>query len=290
MAVLRRRSGSRDRRVGESPFTERGFIAAAGVMAVVLMSGAAVLMTDPAPPPASGAGSPPATDAGTEDAPSDGLVTESAAAPGDLAEDGSCPELPAQDQERPSGQPTGTTWRLVEGRLLPFSTHIGPAQERGEVARCFAHTPTGAVFAAVQATWRYQRATDWAAIAQNTLAPGPGREAYVQQRMTGTGPNAAPFSPAPNAGTPQPLGFRVVSYAPERAEIDVVSGQDRGFGDHAVWTVVWSGNDWRLLLGSGAEPARGAPGKEDDAFVEWDQTSMASAWNPGPDAETTATP
>jgi hypothetical protein len=278
-------------RPGENPFTERGFIAAAGVLTVVLVSGAAVLLTDP-PPPAT------ETDAGTSGAPAaegdagDGTETDDAAepagepaSPGDSAADGSCPELPAQDQARPSGEPPGTVWQNVDGQLLPFSPRVGPAQSRGPVARCYAHTPTGAVFAAVQASWRYRRSEDWGAMAQFTLAPGPGRDAYIRQRTDGAGPNGTPYRPpADDVGTPQPLGFRVVSYTPEQAEIDVISSPlSSGLGNHTVWSVVWSGNDWRLVLGGNGEAPPASPVKETDAFVAWDPASMASALPPGPD-------
>lgn len=293
MAFSRRRAERA--RAGESPFTERGFIAAAGVLTVVLMSGAAVLLTDP-PPPAAETNAAPGAETGGAPTPggpagdgtgADGTAepADEPASPGDVPADGSCPELPAQNQDRPSGEPPGTVWRDVDGRLLPFSPGVGPAQSRGSVARCYAHTPTGAVFAAVQASWRYRRSEDWGAMAQYTLAPGPGRDAYIRQRTDGTGPNGTRYRPpADDVGTPQPLGFRVVSYTPERAEIDVISSPlSSGLGDHLVWTVVWSGNDWRLVLGGNGEAPSAAPVTESDPFVAWNPASMASALPPGPD-------
>lgn len=285
MALLRRRSGSRGGadRGSDNPFTERGFIAAAAVLTVVLLSGATVLMSSPTPPPPPATGSSEASEPDATGVPQD---AETAGTPSDLATDGACPELPAQDQSRPSAQPPDTVWRDVDGMALPFSPRVGPAQTSGAVARCYAHTPAGAVFAAIQGAWRYQRARDWGAIAQYVLAPGPGRDAYIRQRTDRTGPNAAPFTPDQVVGIPQAVGFRVVSYAPERAEIDVVNAPvSAGLGFHVVWTVEWSGADWRLVLGADGAAPRGTEVQMSDAFVPWDQESMASAFPVGPGAD-----
>ena len=55
--------------------------------------------------------------------------------------------LPAGDQSIPEEAPE-TTWELVNGYAVPTSEEFGPGIKTDTELKCFAHSPTGALFAA----------------------------------------------------------------------------------------------------------------------------------------------
>lgn len=173
----------------------------------------------------------------------------------------------------------------MDSYLLPFSASAGPAVVDGDIARCYARTPIGAVFAAVQSTWRYQRTSDWGAAAQHLLAPGPGRDAYLAQRAARSGPNAQPVPPASGDDSPQPIGFRVLEQSPDRVRVDLLTMPfEGGQRTHNVWNVLWVDGDWRLEVPEGGRPPSPTTAADDDPFVEWDSTTMrpTDIDSPGP--------
>ncbi|TDC69803.1 hypothetical protein E1200_07215, partial [Actinomadura sp. GC306] len=81
-------------------------------------------------------------------------VTTSAAKPDGCAAVGN-------DQSIPSTAPNQVYWKRFEGVALPFSSSVGPLEVKGDVARCYEHTPRGALFAAVQISVRLDRSARW---------------------------------------------------------------------------------------------------------------------------------
>ena len=57
--------------------------------------------------------------------------------------------LPAGDQSIPEEAPE-TTWELVNGYAVPTSEEFGPGIKENNQLKCFAHNPTGALFAAAR--------------------------------------------------------------------------------------------------------------------------------------------
>lgn len=150
-----------------------------------------------------------------------------------------CPELPTSS-EVPTAAPKAE-WRIVYTVALPFSETAGPAVVQGDVARCYAHSPEGALFAAVQTGIRSIVARDGERVVRETTVAGPGQDALLAAlRRRGWS------SPAPGELC-QTAGFQIASYTPERAVISLASrcGSDLQL---TQTTVVWLDGDWRAEL------------------------------------------
>lgn len=258
-------------RESENPFTERGFLASAGVVGLVVLAGVVTLLSGPP----SSTGEPTATGRttpGTAATTRAGSATSVAAA---LQADGTCAPPALQGTEVPVSQPADTRWQPLDGFMLPRSATVGPAVINGDIARCYARTPTGAVFAALNGSRRYQRTTDWGAAAQHLLAPGPGRDVYMQQRATASGPNARPQQVLSGENAPQPRGFRILEHNLDRVRVVLVSKPfEGGPVTYATWTVRWIDGDWRVEVPTSGSPPTSAPMNPDDPYVAWDSASM----------------
>lgn len=150
-----------------------------------------------------------------------------------------CPEL-ATSTEIPTAPPKAD-WQIVYTAALPFSLTAGPAVIVGDTARCFARSPEGALFAAVQITTRYFLARDGETVAREQTVPGPGQEALL------TALKQRGWSPARPGEVCQLAGFDFASYAPERAVISFATRCGKSL-QLTQTTVAWSGTDWRVEL------------------------------------------
>jgi len=152
---------------------------------------------------------------------------------------------PVADPRAPTAPPADVSWQVWHTLALPWSRSAGPTLAQGDAVGGFAHTPTGALLAAVQAAGRKVAATDagWRQVAATMLAPGPGRDAWQAARARAT------LATDPPAGTfAQVAGFQFLSYTPDDAVVQLVTrGVDGGFGVVGLH-VVWQDGDWRLVL------------------------------------------
>jgi hypothetical protein len=143
--------------------------------------------------------------------------------------------------------PVSVTWRLYHTVALPFSAQAGPTVVVGDVARCYAHSPTGALLSAVQIAVRYALASDWRSVVAEQVMPGTGRNVYSDQR---SGVNftvqAGEFG--------QIAGFQFVTYSSALAVVQIVVQLPAGEMQATTMTVQWSGGDWRLQLEPDGSP------------------------------------
>ncbi|WP_158013636.1 hypothetical protein [Carbonactinospora thermoautotrophica] len=147
---------------------------------------------------------------------------------------------------------------------VPSSPTAGPAVVDGDVARCYAHTPTGALLAAWQIGIRYLVADDWRTVVAQQVMPGPGRDTYVRLRAQVTANSDQPGQYG------QVAGFKFVTYTPQVAVIQLVSRFPTGSLQVITATVVWSDGDWKLQLqpdGSVSPSAQHVPSLA--GFVVW---------------------
>ena len=157
--------------------------------------------------------------------------------------------------------PTDLRFAEVAGVALPTSASAGPYDTTGGRARGFAHTPAGAVLAAVHLFVRC------------TPQVGPSVfEATLREQVVG--PDAAAMREQVAAGYDrlrdqagaaygQPVGrlaatlagFRVEQYRPDRAVLAVLTRatDSAGTSHHAATTVAmtWTGTDWALVAPAG---------------------------------------
>jgi hypothetical protein len=158
--------------------------------------------------------------------------------------DSTC-DLSSSDQTVPTVAPSGITWQLWDGIALPFSKTAGPEVVTGDIARCYAHTPVGALLAGVQIQYRFLLSSHWKAIAEKQLMPGPGRDALLRVAAQAA---ATSTPPAPDGTYAQVAGYLFVTYTPQTAVIDIVTRSDAGAFQEAAVTVDWSDDDWKVAV------------------------------------------
>ncbi|MFF7987741.1 hypothetical protein ACFZDK_53400 [Streptomyces sp. NPDC007901] len=238
-----------------SPWLRTGFVLAAAFVGFVAVIGGAVVITSGGSEDGSAASATPT--GGAADAPAD---TDTG--PGTAA-DISCPALSDHDQEVPETAPSGVSWSLYDAVALPASRTAGPAVAGKDVARCYAHTPVGALLASSQISVRYLAADDWRSVTR-TQTVGAGRDAYIADRTTAE-KTAAPDEESTTHG--QIAGYRFVTYHDSTAVIDTVWRFPGGQMQAATTTVLWHEGDWRLEFP--AVPAAPTPVDSLAGYVPW---------------------
>ena len=231
-----------------SPFTRPGFLAAAGVVLVlIVLAGFLVFTGDDDAPDADRA---PASSAARTSA------TGASAA-------GEC-ELPADDQTIPLAAPD-TEWALVGTVAAPSSDEAGPARTDPAtgVRSCYAQTPTGALFAAANFLAATSDLTVIEAAVEDLAAAGPGRDALLEairtdpQSVVGTGTRY------------QVAGFTFLSYTADVTTVSLAIAATGGLAGVPL-TVVWEDGDWKVDLPADGNPAgQAAPIASLSGYVPW---------------------
>jgi len=154
------------------------------------------------------------------------------------------PTAAVPQQAVPTIPPEGVRWSLFQGVALPSSRTAGPARTSGPVYAGYAHTPTGALLAAAQISYRYliSPGNDWRQVVDQQVVPGPGRDVYAQKRAKVDSTSVTPGTYG------QLAGFRVVTYSPDTAVIQYVTRFADGSMQVVTDTVHWLNGDWKLQL------------------------------------------
>lgn len=204
---------------------------------------------------------PQASDPGTAQAPPSSAAAPTAPASA-AASDGSC-DVPPGNQAIPTSAPAGVTWQIYDTVALPFSAQAGPTVISGDVARCYAHSPTGALLAVAQVFVRIEIASDWQAVLDEQVMPGTGKKVFASERPS------EDVTVAPGEFG-QFVAFQFVTYSPAVAAIQLVVQLPDGTLQEAAMTVTWSDGDWRLdLLPDGQPNANVAQLSSLSGFIAW---------------------
>ena len=284
----------------KSPYG-RGFIPACIVLAALLLSAALFLTTPNSSTPTANPGTPvrPAPtpcDPTTSNPPSgdSGPAPTTAPAQGDRAaadagrasdpttgrppsgDSGSCAPagpasgdvgrgcgLPVGDQGVPVEAPVVDGWEVNRRVVVPRSSAYGPGkQDRDGFRRCFAHSPTGAVFAAYNVIAAMADQHQALATVGKLMLPGPETDALLKQlRKETAGESSNPI---------QIAGFRVLDATPDRATVLLAMPVETAYMT-ATFTLVWHVDDWRLVPPPPGS-ALGAPYAQQrdlSGFVSW---------------------
>lgn len=172
-------------------------------------------------------------------------------------------------QQIPASAPSGVSWQVYKGMVMPVSAAAGPLVVNGDVARCYARTPTGALIAATQIGFRYAVADNWRAVAAQ-LIDGPGKTVWRQNR------SASPHPSAPQQGeVGQIAGYRFLTYSPDVAVIQLayrnsIRNSDLPSFFAGSYSLRWQGGDWRLQLQPSGTASIEAPNTESlDGYTPW---------------------
>lgn len=224
----------------KSAWTQPGFIAAAAVVALIALLGIILAFSgDPKGEAQIPAAQPPSSDTGSPSASAD--PDESACA------------LPAGSQVVPTEAPQ-TRWELVGQIATPAAPKtIGPARIERGLRSCFAHSPKGALYAAVNVIAMTADPRRREAFIRKLTVPGIGRDrALVELGRS---------SDAENATTAlQVAGFKVTDYRDDSAVVDLAFRVDNGSRAgtvHLPLALRWLDGDWKLALPDTGQPFDG---------------------------------
>ncbi|MDO5866959.1 MULTISPECIES: hypothetical protein [Paenarthrobacter] len=216
----------------QNPLTKPKFIISAVVVAIIVALGIILILIP------KGGGTPTA-DPGTA-----GTNTPSAQ-PSATAAASVC-GLPAGSQAKPATTPADTKWELIGKIAAPTSPkQYGPGKTAANGLRsCFAHSPTGALYAAANVV--VLSSTGKARLVYEQLAvPSPERDALLNQAD----------SQETSSVTAQIAGFQIRSYDADRAVIVVAAKGSNGALVSVPVPLQWHGGDWKVVV-----PATGSTG------------------------------
>jgi hypothetical protein len=231
-------NGSTSTNDEKNPWAQPSFIIAAAVVGLLIVLGLILAFTG-----------------GTEsDSPADnGAVAP--AAPAEQSRNTSVCGLAPGDQTIPKDPPRAK-WNLVGTLAVPRSPkRFGPGLLRANVPSCFAHSPTGALFAMVNldgalSVVSRRSAEDQVRVLRQIAAASPGRDAAID--------SARRNGPArDSAARAQVAGFSLVRYEPASAVVDLAFRTERPGATgyfHLSSTLRWEHGDWKLVFSQAGEP------------------------------------
>jgi hypothetical protein len=166
--------------------------------------------------------------------------------------------LPAGNQTVPTTPIHGAQWSLVNRLAVPSAPAFGPQRsDEDGLRRCFAHSPTGAVYAVYNFIVAMSPPGDVSgektfAVLRRIMAPGPSRDRYIDWLRAADDPSSGTDTSL------QLVGFKVLDATANRATILVASlaASPSGSGYvSSVWTLVWQSGDWRVVAPKPGEMA-----------------------------------
>lgn len=227
-----------------SLFGRPGWIAAAALLAVALITLVACGSSD-----------------GTPQA---GPSSASAAASTPAA---SSPDCGVSDtsQAVPASAPNGVTWTVWNGEALPSSATDGPGKVTGAVPTCYSHTPVGALIALAQFDLRTEVAhdPDLAVITAGDCLPNAGEK--VAEKVYLSGADVSDYT-----ADYQVAGFEFVSYTTNSAVIQLAMLQTNGGYESSTYSMQWNNGDWPAVLNADGSFGTAFSGISDLAgYVPW---------------------
>ena len=94
---------------------------------------------------------------------------------------------------------------------------------QGDIARCYARTPLGALIAASQISARIGYSDQWRQVVEHQTVPGPGQREYLRKNAGLT------TAQMPAAGSvAQTAAFKFITYTPDTAVIQLVTRFNNG--------------------------------------------------------------
>ncbi|QOT19937.1 hypothetical protein [Paenarthrobacter sp. YJN-5] len=230
-----------------NPFTKPGFIIAAALV-VALIAAAVVIFLLP-----KGQGN-------AQPAPAESSSAATAEPSASAVSGKSVCGLPAS-AETALGKAPASKWELVGTMAAPTDPKVGPGKTDDQGIRsCFAHSPQGALYAAVNLWALGSDPSKERAIAYQLAAKGPGRDAGMKASQT-----AAP----PTNVKVQIAGFNV-SYTANQAVVELAFKADTGALASVRTTLLWQDGDWKGVVADNGAPLEEPRQIRDlSGFIPW---------------------
>jgi hypothetical protein len=153
-------------------------------------------------------------------------------------------------------------WQLVGTVAAPTdSSTVGPGViEPSGFRACFAHTPTGALYAASNVVAMGSDDTLRKELAEKLIVPGPGQDAAI----------ASANLSSTTAVRYQIAGYKVLSYDGDTAKVDVAVNSSSGQLVSFVWDLKWTAGDWKFVVtDDGKSPIAPAPLTSLGGYTPW---------------------
>lgn len=223
-------SESRQNNTERNPFTKPGFVISAALVIALIAAVIVIFLL-------------PKGDGGAQQPAPSAVESNSAAAstPSNAASSSIC-GLPSTS-ETALGTAPGSNWELVGRMATPTDPDtFGPGVTDTDGFRsCFAHSPTGALYAAANViALGSSTEQDELKLADKLLVPGPGRDAAIRDAE-----NRSPSS-ATGTDSAQIRGFLIKSYSATEADVDLALELPNGALAHSVLSLRWVDGDWKV--------------------------------------------
>ena len=227
-----------------SPWTQPRFLAAAMLVGLIVILGLILTVTG-------------GSNGDANSRPQETPARPPAATPVAEDPDESVCGLAPGEQSLPTKAPDAK-WGLQGTFAVPRQPEVhGPGTVRSGVPACFAHSPTGALFATVNiyaalSDFSRKRPSDPRSVIRQIIATGPGRDAILANL-----PSNSDSADTASASGVQIAGFSIVRYENRSAVVDVAFRVDRPGATgyvHGASTMRWERRDWKLVLAQDGRP------------------------------------
>jgi len=162
----------------------------------------------------------------------------------------------------PASAPADVVWRATSVAPVPASKTWGPYRTSATgLPRCFSHSPTGAVIAAVSInTWLFS--TQWRTVLATQVARNPGYT-ELQSALSSQPPDGS-------RETDTVAGFTVAAYTATAATVEVVERSPNGGTIGCPLSEQWVNGDWQLTpRPDGTLSAMPCPDVTTGTYIPW---------------------
>lgn len=211
----------------QNPFRSRRFTLSAVVVGIIALCGVVVIISNLA--------------GGTNASPTPVAPTTAPSSTKPVAGSDPDPSTCGLKGYQTSGtvdSPPKTKWELVGTVAAPTDpSTVGPGVTEPDGFRsCFAHTPTGALYAAANIMAIASDRSLTEELANKLVVPGAGQQALLGQAA----------DPSTTADRYQIAGFKIDSYAETTATVDLAVNFSTGQILSFPFQLEWLGGDWKV--------------------------------------------
>ena len=221
-------SQSKESTTESNPFTRPGFIIAAALVVALVAAGIVIFLL-------------PRGQDKAEQTPGSLTPPSNSATASTDSEKSTC-GLPGSTETTLGAAPQ-SKWELVGRIATPTDPKtFGPGESDSSGFRtCFAHSPTGALYAAMNVISLGSSGSPELVqkLADKLLVPGAGRDAAMRQ-VAAASRTTGPSTPI------QVRGFLIKSYTPGEANIDLAFETDKGALGRTTLSMRWMDGDWKV--------------------------------------------